>query len=175
MDHTQIEVSANDTIEDVAQRLVANAPSSCIYEGVEIVTEKGQVPSNIIKEFNRFRQSADIKRRLSVFAISPVEVIAVESPGPGGVMDPSKEIKNPVNGSLYVLFERRTDNSVGTVAVVVGARGCKLGVLSSPVVTALGSLIVEHSFREAASEARIEALDLRLSQLEDAAKTKKKS
>jgi hypothetical protein len=175
MDHTQIEVSASDTIEDVAEMLVKHAPASCVYDGVEIQSEVGISAEDIVRKYIGFRQSAEIKRRLNVFAVSNVEIIPAESPGPGMQIDPYQVIKSPVNGGLYVIFEQRMDNSIGTVAVVIAARDGALGVLSSPVVTALGSLLVEHAFREAASESRIEALELRLNQLESVGKDKKKS
>lgn len=104
-------------------------------------------------------------------AFSNIEIISVKSPGPGGKIDPQTEIKDPKAGTLYVLWERRTDHSIGIVGVVVAAReppfiGVKMLVQGGPVVDALGSLIVEHSFRLVAMEARIEALEVRLTRFD---------
>lgn len=173
--YTQVEVFEGDTIETVAQRLAAAAPAACIYDGVEVRVEAGQDPADVVKRYLRFRQTANIQKRLDLFGISNVEVIPIESPGPGKPIDPWSSIRNPVPGGLWVLWERRADHTIGTVAVVVGVpaenivdgrKGLALQVQHAPVVTALGSLLVELSFRAAASEARIEALEARIERID---------
>jgi len=116
----------------------------------------------------------DVAIRLGQFAISAIEIVAVESPGPGGTIDPSREIKNPKVGRMYVLWERRPDHTIGNVAVViahdpnVGKRvplllqKVALEIQHGPVVAALGSIIVECSFRCTAAEARLAALEDRM-------------
>lgn len=175
-DYTQIEVYETDTIETVAARLVASAPASTVFEGIEIRVETGQEPATIVKHF-KHAISQTIANPIGKFAFSTVQVIAVESPGPGGKIDPQREIKKPEVGKLYILWERRADGSVGTVAVVMPSRekagpvvnlsaaGIRLEVATGPLVTALGSLLVEHAFRYEASEARLDALELRLAAL----------
>lgn len=101
---------------------------------------------------------------VDLFSYSNVQLVTVESPGPGGKIDPHRAIADPTVGTLYVLWERRADHSVGLVGVVVAVReppllGVRLIVNSGPVVDALGSLIVEYSFRLAACESRLEALE----------------
>jgi hypothetical protein len=172
-DYTQVEVFESDTIEDVAKRLVANAPSSTIYNGIEIRVEVGQDPSSIVDQFQKIAGA-----RWPQFAFSSIIIIHIESPGPGGKIDPRQVIKCPEIGKLYILWERRPDNSIGTVAVVMPTRetvkgipnlsamGIKLEVMTAPVVTALGSVLVEHDFRCAASERRLEAMEVRVTELE---------
>jgi hypothetical protein len=189
-DYTQVEVFPTDTIEDVARRLAAAAPASAVYDGVEVRAEAGQDADGIACEYLRFRREADLRARLGGAAISQVELVAAESPGPGGKIDPWREVRDPQVGRLYVLWERRPDLSVGNVAVVLGVRsdqptgigqvvvkrpgapchagapaGVALHLQHGPVVAAFGSLLVEHAHRCAASEVRIAALEARLGAL----------
>lgn len=83
-DYAQVEVSPSDTIEDVARRLVASAPASTIYDGVELRAEVGQDHEDVVRKYIRFRQTTDVRKRINQFAVSMVEVVGAESPGPGG-------------------------------------------------------------------------------------------
>lgn len=53
--HTQVEVFEKDTIEDVARALIANAPASCMFKGVELTVERRVKVSDIVRKFNEFR------------------------------------------------------------------------------------------------------------------------
>lgn len=177
--YTQIETYETDTIESVARRLVASAPASCMFAGVEIQAGKDQVAEDIVRKYLNFRQSYDVRKRLKMLAISRVEIVEIESTGPGKPIDPNLVIKNPALGSMYVLWERMPDFSIGTVGIVVGVRlvnpdgsphqnkkGVRLHCVAEHTAYVLGSLLVEQNFRVAASEVRLEALEARLDKIE---------
>jgi hypothetical protein len=174
VDYTQVEVGPGDSFEDVARALAAAAPASAVYDGVEVQVEAGQTAEDVVRKYVAFRRDADLRRRLGGFAISTVQIRAAKSPGPGGAIDPWREILDPRVGQLYVLHEQRADFTVGNVAVVAciqaenktdGRRAPALHLQHGPVVAALGSLLVEHSFRAAAAEARLDALEAQVAAL----------
>jgi hypothetical protein len=156
-EHQEIEVLPTDDIESLARKLIEVAPAWAVYDGVEVRVEVGQVALDVVKRYVDYRQSADIRRRLGEFAVSNVEIVAADSPGPGGTIDPKFAIQNPRVGTLYVLWERLPNFAVGNVTVVLCGQQNNAMVFQmwpSPIVAALGSLLVEHSYRHAAAEAR---------------------
>jgi hypothetical protein len=169
-DYTAIECTEHDTIEDVAKRLCEAAPAETTYAGVVIrVEEPNQDPKDIVGRYLHHVQTMDVRRRLDMYAVSMVQIADAESPGPGGIIDPHKWIHNPQDKMLYILWERLPDFSIGNVSVVLAKfektgknRGIDLHVQHGPVVAAFGSLIVENSFRVAAMEARIGALEAQI-------------
>jgi hypothetical protein len=169
MDYTQIEVSDQDTIEDVAERLASHAPASCVYHGVEILIDSGKSADDIVLEFRRHRRLIENRERIKDFAYSPVEVIGVVDDG--NPIDVRRLIRDPKPGQLYVIHNIRRDFSIGSVGIAYQLPGprriekSELGIVANEITSALGSLILECRTRLAAAEMRIEALEFQLSNL----------
>jgi BMFP domain-containing protein YqiC len=166
MDYTQIEVSDQDTIEDVAKRLASHAPASCVYHGVEILIDEGKSADDIVLEFRRHRRLIENRERIKDFAYSPVEVIGLVADGKP--IDVRKLIRDPKPGQLYVVHDIREDFSIGSVGIAYQLPGPRrvsepeLGIVANEVTSALGSMILEARTRLAAAEMRIEAMELQL-------------
>jgi hypothetical protein len=167
MHYTQVEVSDQDTIEDVAERLTSHAPSSCIYHGIEIQVDAGKSVDEIVMEFRKHRRLIENKDRLRDFVYSTVEIVAIVEDG--NPIDVRKLIGDARPGQLYMVHNVRADFSIGSVGIAYSIPGPRhpgdpgrLGVVANETISALGSLILEGRLRLAAAELRIEALELQL-------------